>query len=757
MLGPGRRWLVLVLAVVGWWGSGAARAAQEPGADVGAPGAASKRSYEVRRVDGEVAVDGRLDEPAWAAEPTFTLDYETYPGDNVPPPVETEVWIGYDLRNLYVGVRAHDPEPEKIRARLRDRDNAFQDDFVGVVLDTFNDERRAFEFFVNPLGVQMDLLQNDVTGSEDESWDTLWSSAGRVTDAGYEVEMAIPFSSLRFPRTSGPQTWGIDALRIWPRDQRRRIGLNELPRGRNCYLCSGSKLNGFSGITPGRNLELAPTVTATDLAVRGGAGEPFAESDEQELGLTARWGVTPATTLGAALNPDFSQVEADAAQLSVNTQFALFFPEKRPFFLEGADFFDTKIGAVYTRNVADPDWGVKVTGKSGKSAYGAIVARDTRTNLLIPGSQFSQLAFLEEENTSTVLRYRRDLSGSSALGGLVTSREGDGYHNRLVGLDGLFRWGEGDAFRVEVLGSETVYPEAVRAANGQPDGSLEGTAARIVYQHQTQEWMGYLLYNDVSGEFRADLGFIPRADFRTGYGILERYWYAEEGERRWSRFTLGAETTWTYDHAGEPLQRQIAPYLRLSGPRQSFLNVYLGYGPSWFRGEELDRTFVVAYGEVQATPNVYLRLDSRIGQEIDFDNARQGEIVRLIPGARFDVGRHLRLNLSHNHESLDVAGGRLYTADLTDLRATYQLNVRTFIRVVTQYFDLERDPALYTFPTEEHASDLFNQLLFSYKVNPQTVLFLGYSDNYRGEERAIDRLPQTNRTLFLKLGYALVL
>ena len=757
MRSSGGRRVALLLVTATWWVGGGAWAAQDAPPAAEAPAPDARPRYQAHPVDGAVEVDGRLDETTWAGPPTFTLDYETYPGENVAPPVATEMWIAYDPSNLYVGVRAHDPEPAKIRARLRDRDNAFQDDFVGVVLDTFNDERRAFEFFVNPLGVQMDLMQNDVTGSEDESWDALWESAGRVTQTGYEVEMAIPFSSLRFPRTAGAQTWGIDAVRIWPRDQRRRIGLNELPRGSNCYLCSGSKLEGFAGITPGRNLELAPTLTATDSAARSGAGERFTGSDEQELGLTARWGVTPATTLGAALNPDFSQVEADAAQLAVNTQFALFFPEKRPFFLEGADLFDTRIGAVYTRNVADPDWGVKLTGKSGKSAYGVIAARDTRTNLLIPGSQFSQLAFLEEENTSAVLRYRRDLAGSSALGGLVTSREGNGYRNRLAGLDGLFRWGEGDAFRVELLGSETVYPETIRARHGQSAGTLEGTAARLGYQHQTRSWMTSLVYNDVSGDFRADLGFIPQADFRTGYGILERYWYAEEGERRWSRFTLGAETTWTYDYDGEPLQNQVAPYFRLNGPRQSFVNVYLGYGPSWFNGQELDRTFVVAYGELQATPNVYLRLDSRVGQEIDYDNTRQGEIVRLIPGARFDLGRHLRLNLAHNYESLDVAGGRLYTANLTDLRATYQLNVRTFLRVVSQYFDLERDPALYTFATEAQQSSLFSQLLFSYKVNPQTVLFLGYSDNYRGEERSLDRLAQTDRTFFLKLGYALVL
>jgi hypothetical protein len=718
--------------------------------------------YPVEALDprtGDIVVDGRLDEAVWKEAPTFTLDYETFPGDNVAAPVETEMWITYDEGNLYVAVRAHDPEPEKIRARLRDRDNAFQDDFVGVILDTFNDERRAFEFFVNPLGVQMDLVQNDVTGNEDHSWDTLWDSAGRVTETGYEVEMAIPFSSLRFTEGSGPKTWGIDALRVWPRDQRTRIGLNALPRGRNCYLCHASKLRGFAGVSPGRNLEITPTVTANDTAFRSGGGERFTGNDEQEAGITAHWGITPGTTLSGTVNPDFSQVEADAAQLDVNNQFALFFPEKRPFFLEGGDLFETRINAVYTRTIADPAWGGKVTGKQGRSAYGAIVAQDDRTNLVIPGSQGSRFASLELDNLSSVVRYRRDLaSEGSAIGGVVTSRSGDGYHNHLAGVDSLIRWNGGDAFRFELLGSDTTYPEEIRGIAGQDDGdSIQGYASRIALQRQRPGWMAVGVYNDVSEDFRADLGFIPQAGYRTGFGMAEKYWYGEENGRWWNRLTAGVETTWTYDQDGEPLQNQVAPYFSIRGPRQSFVHTYLAFGPSWYQGEEFDRNFVVLYGEMQATPNVYVSLDSRVGEEIDYANARQGDILRLVPRARFDLGRHLRVNLSHNHESLDVDGGRLYTADLTDLRATYQINVRTFVRVVTQYFDLERDPALYTFETAQRSKDLFNQFLFSYKVNPQTVLFLGYSDKYEGFARSLDELDQTSRTLFLKVGYALVL
>ena len=354
----------------------------------------AKRTFHLHPVQDVIRIDGVLDEPVWQKPATFTLDYETNPGDNTPPPVKTEMWITHSDSHLYVAARAYDPNPKQIRARLTDRDRAFQDDFLGVVLDTFNDERRAFEFFVNPFGVQMDLSQSDVTGNEDDSWDAIWDSSGRLTSNGYEVEIAIPFSSLRFPEANGPQTWGIDALRIYPRDQRYRFGLNKLPRGSNCYLCNESKMLGFDGIKPGRNMEFDPTFTAQRLDERNDSNDSFDSDGKADPGLTMRWGITPGITLNGAINPDFSQVEADAAQLDVNTAFALFYPEKRPFFLEGADLFDTKIQAIYSRNIADPLWGTKLSGKGGKSAFGMIVAQDDVTNFLFPGNQFSNLVRL---------------------------------------------------------------------------------------------------------------------------------------------------------------------------------------------------------------------------------------------------------------------------------------------------------------------------------------------------------------------------
>lgn len=711
------------------------------------------RTFQVQATSDEMKIDGNLEEAVWQGPPTFTLDYETNPGDNTPAPVKTEMWITYDHSRVYVGARAHDPHPESIRARLTDRDRAFQDDFIGVVLDTFNDERRAFEFFVNPFGVQMDLSQNDVTGNEDESWDAIWESAGHVTSGGYEVEIAVPFSSLRFPKNEGKGTWGIDALRNYPRDQRYRIGLNRLPRGRNCYLCSESKLYGFENIKPGRNLEFDTTLTGHQTNQRDDLDEPFQKDQKAEPGITARWGITPGITINGALNPDFSQVEADAATLTTNTQFAIFFPEKRPFFLEGADFFDTKIQAIYTRDIADPSWGVKVSGKEGKSAFGAIAARDDTTNLIFPTNQFSTLGTLEQNNVSGILRYRYDLGPGSSVGALFTSREGEDYRNRVIGADTLLRWGS-EAVRIEMLGSSTAYPQSIQEEFDQHAGTLRGASVRAVYEHSVRSWASYVQYIAANDDFRADLGFIPQVGYHKGYGFYEHYWYSDNNEHWWRRLSIGSETTWTYDRNGNPLQQQVAPYFFMKGPREFFINSFGAFGPSYYQGKRFDRNFINTFWEMRPSASVYTRFEFRAGQEIDYDNAKQGHILRLIPGIRFDLARHLRLELNDTFERLEVEEGELYRANVSEVRATYQFSTRMFLRAITQYFYVARHPELYTFSIDKKDQDIFNQFLFSYKMNPQVVLFLGYSDNYSNDE--IHNLTQANRTLFFKVGYAFV-
>jgi len=342
---------------------------------------------DLPRISGAVKIDGSLDDLAWRKALKIDVNIETNPGENVPAKVKTVAYLMEDGVNLYIAFDARDPNPKAIRAFLRDRDSAYNDDFVGVVIDSYNDERRAFEFFSNPLGAQMDLTNDDVNHREDDSWNAIWDSAGKITESGYIVEMEIPLNQLRFPAADGKQTWGIDVLRMYPRDSRTRIGATPLDREINCYLCQVGKIQGFENVEPGRDLEIVPTVTASK---NDTLDDPLVDSlqsgdMEAEAGLSIRWGITPDMTANLAINPDFSQIEADVAQLDVNNQFALFFPETRPFFLEGSDYFSTPIQAVFTRTVADPALGAKLTGKRGNNTYGAFATEDEITNLTTAG------------------------------------------------------------------------------------------------------------------------------------------------------------------------------------------------------------------------------------------------------------------------------------------------------------------------------------------------------------------------------------
>ena len=735
-------WLAALLA-------GTARA-QEPPAE--AAGAVSElRRFEVVPTSSPVRIDGVLDEPGWAAATVVDLPYEWFPGDNVAPPVTTEALVTFDEDNLYVAFRADDPAPAAIRAQLMDRDllgQFVQDDHVGFTIDTFNDERQAFQFRVNPRGVQVDGVFSEIDGAEDFSWDGIWDSAAQITDTGYVVEVAVPFRQIRFPRTQGPQTWGFEAFRNYPRNIRHRISSKFTDRAKDCTLCQENKITGFQGIAPGRNLEITPTVTAT----RNDAIDSFPQGDledgdeEFEPGVTAEWGVTPNMTLSATINPDFSQVEADALQLGVNTRFALFFPEKRTFFLEGADLYLTPLQAVFTRTVAEPSWGVKLNAKEDRDAYGMFVARDDITNFIIPANQRSIRASLEQSVLEGVFRYRRDIGTRSALGVLYTGREGEDendYHNRVGGLDGFFRLTQSDTVRVQYLASDTLYPQALSDALGQEAEPFDGDAFSVQYDHFAKVWKGFVRYIDLDPEFRADSGFIPRVDVRTGEGQYQRFFYGTK-DTWYAQASVGVHGLRTEDHAGTLTDQVAEVFGTLNGPRQSAIELRVGKNKEFYRGTtfDLDRQSVL-FG-INPSGRMRLALFSRFGDEIDLATARLGKTLILNPAVQLRLGEGLNLQLEYVRQSLDVRGDRVFDVDIAQSRIVYQFSVRTFVRAILQYQDFNRGAI--------NEEDVFGQFLFSYKINPQTVLFAGYDDTRFGQNDI--SITQTDRSFFLKVGYA---
>ncbi len=732
---------------------------------IGAPNEGSgtpEDPYVVPRTDTSVRVDGVLDDEAWENALVLELNYEVQPGENVPPPVRTEVLLTYDEDNLYAAFRAYDPDPSAIRVRFSDRDHNYGDDFVGIVLDTFNDERRSFFLWSNAVGVQEDAIMTE--NDYNINWDTIYDSVGCIFEWGYAVEMVIPFSSLRFQRSEGNQIWGFNARRNYPRDVLHCIEITPRDRSNNCYLCQASKIEGFDGATPGRNIEITPTLTA----LRADERSEFPDGDfetrkrEAEAGITTSWGITPSITLSATANPDFSQVEADALQLDINQPFALYYPEKRQFFTEGTDFFTTRfadidnvyLNAVYTRTIRDPLWGFKLTGKEGANTIGAFFVRDEITNILFPGNQGSRATSLAMANSSAVFRYKRDIGSRYTLGVLATDREGDDYFNRLLGFTGDFRITDMDRLQVVFLHSATRYPDEVAAEFDQQQGSFGGTAFDVNYQHFSRTIEYWARYQSYDMGFRADLGFRPRVDFRH-YRVGTQYnWNARPGSW-YSRMVLGGEFDIFEDQEGNILDGTTYFWWHYFGPMQSHFGLLLSRSRERYNNVEFDQTGLQLSSEIRPTRDLHLGFLCIFGDRIDYDNTMRGKQLRLNSSITYNVGRHLRLSVGHDFERLNVDSGRLYTANISQATAVYQFNTRTFLRSILQYVDYCYNAGLYTFEIDPQYRHLFTQFLFSYKLNPRTVLFIGYSDNHVGSHDF--GITQADRTFFVKLGYAWVL
>jgi hypothetical protein len=721
------------------------------------PPAANRAMFAVSRAASSIIVDGVLDEQAWQQAVNVPVAYEWAPGDNIAPPVKTDCLVTYDATNLYIAFRAYDPRPAEIRAHLMNRDDTntlIQDDHVGLILDTFNDERRGFQFRVNPLGVQADAIFSEQDGVEDFSWDMIWESAGRITADGYIVEIALPLKQLRFQARQDVQTWGFQAFRSWPRNVRHRLSSHRLDRNTGCLLCQADKLTGLAGLAQGRNLEFDPTATFARTERRSGAADPSLsqKSSNGDPGLSARWSITPNTTFNGTINPDFSQIEADIAQLDVNQRFALYYPEKRPFFLEGIDFFATPAQAVFTRTVADPDFGAKLTGKQGANAAGVFVTRDRMNNLVFPSNQGSGSTTLDADVTTVVGRYRRDVGHGSTIGALYAGREGGAYHNRQVGADAFWRLTRSDSIRVQFIRSDTQYPGQTATDFGQSGGAFGGNAVYLDYQHQARQWLAFSSFESYGGGFRSDTGYIPRVDLRNTFGQVQRRW--QRGAGAWFNvIDVGVRGWRSTDSSWTLTDQTLAAFVNYTGPYQSQVQFNVPTDITVFGGvryEYLRPNFVFG---IKPSGKTNVQLTGRFGGGVDFANGRQAtSAVQVGPRFEYRPVKRVNLSLHYNLDQLSVDGGRLYRANLAQLNAVFHLNVRTFVRAILQYTDISRDPSLYGFPVEPRTRRLFSQYLFSYKFNPQTVLFLGYSDNAAGTQR-ID-LRKQDRTFFVKLGYA---
>ncbi|WP_395374644.1 DUF5916 domain-containing protein [Marinicella sp. W31] len=714
----------------------------------------SAETYQVPSAQGEVRIDGVLDEAIWQQALEVPFQYEIFPSDNIPAETATTGYL-IDLGDsLLIGFEAEDEAPEQIRAFLRDRDSAYQDDMIGVMLDTYNDQRRALEFFVNPLGVQMDLIR-DGNNNEDDSWDAIWESAGIINATGYSVEIRIPYNELQMPAGTGEKTWGIVMFRAQPRDFRTQYQNSKVDRNNSCFLCQTHKFTGFASADRGRDLEITPTITAITQQSRELEDTDFDGTETDfEPGIDVNWGINSNLTLNATLNPDFSQVESDSAQLSENQTFSLFFPERRPFFLENSDFFSTPTRLIYTRNIADPDYGVRLVGKKGKNAYGFFYADDTLTNLLIPGVFGSSFTSLDLESENLVGRYRRDFGEASTIGTAITHRSGTGYSNRVLSIDGDYRISDTDTLRFQYGDSSTEYPLDVAEEFDQPIDRFDGNFYLLRYRHRGENWRFNVTHEDTEDGFRADTGFFRQVGVRRSIIGAGYQWYGNDNTW-WNRINAYSDWDITHDQDGRLVEKEFEGNVNMRGPKQSFFIVGGGVRDRLWDDILFREDYLFTEVEFQPMSGLEMGAGVTIGDSVDFSNSLLGDRVNSFFYVEANMGKHLSVDAEHSFTRLKRDGGDVFLANQTDVRLSYQFNIRQRLRLALIRTNIQRDLVLYEDPEDVNASDesISTQLIYSYKVNPRTLLFLGYSD-FGLNNDDVDSFTRTNKTLFAKFSYA---
>ena len=412
-------------------------------------------------------IDGRLDDEVWKSAAVFKDFYQTYPGDNIAPSKPTEVFLGYDSRMLYVAFHAYD-EPNKVRATLAKRDDIFNDDYVGVLFDTFNDQRRAYELFFNPFGIQADGIFTEGK-DEDFSIDIVMESKGQLAETGYVVEVGIPFKSLRY-EAGKDVLWGVQFQRVIKRFNDETDSWMPLSRDRTGFLNQTGRLTGLEGISTERPLEIIPSLTLSETGKRVATIPPDVLAADPALidpgrfvnepvkfdpGLTVKYGINPKVTLDFTVNPDFAQVEADETVVTANQRFPIFFEEKRPFFLEGIDIFQTPLQAVHTRTIIDPDYAAKITGKVRRNTFGFLVASDNAPGDFRGDERLDRnnFRFLGKNAHVGILRLKRDVGDESSIGLIATTYNFIEKHNHLAGVDGQLRVNPKTIFSFQLLGT----------------------------------------------------------------------------------------------------------------------------------------------------------------------------------------------------------------------------------------------------------------------------------------------------------------
>lgn len=684
---------------------------------------ASQEILNVPKLIHPPKIDGVLDNPLWENEALKIEDFVQFtPKENGTPSEKTVAFIGYDEKNLYFAFCCYDSEINKIRACVTNRDNCIDDDWVALFLDTFNEKRRAFSFIINPIGVQADMIRTEEGGSDnmDDSWDTVFYSEGKIDEQGYTVEMAIPFKSFRFPDKEN-KVWGIVLGRnivrkgeiiIWPPMSKEIPGL----------LTQGAEIMIQGKVEKGKNLELMPVFTSL---------KTEEEKFDLQPGINLKYGLSSDLTLDFTLNPDFSHIEADAPQIDENQRFALFYSEKRPFFLEGMEIFQfPEIRMVYTRRIIDPLWGGKMTGKIGRFTYGILSAYDSNPTESL--WEVHDGGTKRDDNALfNIFRMKADVFGESYIGFCLADKEIDGSYNRVVGVDGQLKFKNKFFLSFQAVGSKSKFNEEETAIV---------PAMYADFVTYTKHWFGGIYWMSIHPDFEASSGFVNRVDYRTAgvYTSLRAYPEKKYLNQLSLYFRAGKRFAYFEDTL---IDQWARAELRLRFTE--FNQMDISFERDMERYENLD--FYKSSLSIEAQSNLIGWLPFgfyfQTGQSIFYDpddpflgwSNIYGIFINLKPSKRLQMA----LDFSKQTFWEERGGKQVFDYNVIRQRTTYQLSKTLSLRAIVDY--------------NHFYKEIYGSFLVSYILKPGTVFFFGIDNNLLKDD--FGKYMRTNYSIFLKFSY----
>jgi hypothetical protein len=666
-----------------------------------------------------IEIDGVL-EPAWDAVPGSDAFEEYRPRQGVAASVRTVVRMARDATHLYVSARLFDPDITHLRRGLARRDNfSNEQDWFALFIDPLGTRRVAQLMYFNPDGVIWDGLANQDAGTSSSAADFEVEVVTRVYSDSWVVELRIPFSELRYA-SRDPDAWHILLERNYPREERHAMAAPAIPANAPCLMCLAAPAHPGPLPAP-RDLSLVPQVVTLSRAADDAAGEREWHA-KLTPSLDAKFRLDAATVFDATVNPDFSQVDLDTPQLSTNKQIAVSFPEKRPFFLEGADILESPLPALYTRSIAEPDWGARATHR-GEWDGAILTTRDSaRGFTVLPGAYGTGFALETTPSQATIGRVRRPV-GAFTLGALFSDRRGDGAYNSLAGPDATWRVSPTTRLSAQWLGSRT------RGTDGSADAA-SGSAASLDVEHESAHWRATAVYHDLDAGFRADNGFIPQTGIRQLTSELRRKFSSIAGLSELAPYLTTDDRE---DRDG--LTVSSAPHLGLKTTWPSNLVLITELRPREqvrVRANAALHSFSQGYVALSGYPGAWLpvfNLEATAGEAFDFtrDRVGRGETVSASvlwrPAGRLEI--EPRLDFTTVRTDADLSGGAQTAREsAAQLLATVHLTARDRFRLIVQRLSVERETG------GTHLADqrqLVGSLLFTHERSLARRFYAGIS------------------------------